>query len=291
MGDDSSFLGPSYKYQNFIKTPSELGMSDRGTLVQMAKNVAGLVNYTELLIEGKSRASKKNPRGGKGEPLGNKFFLKTKGYCRDEKTDKRVRRYMYINNEPTGAVPFIKQGLGVNFSNFKGLIPGAISSINGLNPVPIFGALSAGGTPACRPLNMETIDENNNKGRATRHVAVSDIKHMDPCDFSNGNNPVSNKRCISTFTGSMADEAKSNIQVTGDKNTYEKKKRIHNEQHPLFKSQFDNSAPFTEIVEVEEKKTKESYHPLQKTAFIIGSISSIYVLYQLYKHSRQFKKT
>ena len=63
-------LGPSYPYYQNIKTPSQLGMSDTGTMKQLGKNIDGLIQYVEVLVSGKSGASKT------GQPLGNKFFFK-----------------------------------------------------------------------------------------------------------------------------------------------------------------------------------------------------------------------
>jgi len=64
-------LGPEYDYVKQIKTPSELKMSEKGTFDALGKNVSGMMSYVDLLVTGKSKASKT------GQPLGNKFFLKT----------------------------------------------------------------------------------------------------------------------------------------------------------------------------------------------------------------------
>ena len=99
----------------------------------MAKNVEGLIEYVELLVTGDSKAS------ATGKPLGNKFFLKTGGKCaaidscsdpNDASTCEKVDRYIYVDNVPEGNIPFISSGLGVNFSDFKGLIPGAMGNLN-----------------------------------------------------------------------------------------------------------------------------------------------------------------
>ena len=44
---EQELLGPDYKYYRFIKTPRELGMSDRGNMETLGANVAGLDNYTK----------------------------------------------------------------------------------------------------------------------------------------------------------------------------------------------------------------------------------------------------
>ena len=70
-GVQEKLLGPTYPYYKNIKTPTQIGMSDKGTIQQMAKDINGLIQYVELLVQGKSKSS------ATGSALGNKFFLKT----------------------------------------------------------------------------------------------------------------------------------------------------------------------------------------------------------------------
>jgi hypothetical protein len=187
------YIGPDYPYYKYIKTPSEIGMSDKGTLNQMGKNVDGLIGYVELLVSGGGKAS------ATGKPLGNKFFLKSGGKCTDTSSGQDVDRYIYINNVPQGNIPFISSGAGVNFSEFKGLIPGTISNLNAFNPMAIFQAFLAGSKPDCQELTMETIDIYNNKSTETHFVTLVDIKNMDPCVFSDKKNPLTDVKCKETF--------------------------------------------------------------------------------------------
>ena len=43
-------MPPKYEYAKQIKTPNELGMSDRGSLSQIVKNVDGLIDYVGVLV-------------------------------------------------------------------------------------------------------------------------------------------------------------------------------------------------------------------------------------------------
>jgi hypothetical protein len=199
---EEKLLGPTYPYYKNIKTPSELGMSDKGTIKQMGKNINGLISYVEVLVTGKSKAS------STGNPLGNKFFLRTGGKCAatDSCTDKnnpstcqQVDRYIYINNVPQGNIPFISSGLGVNFSEFKGLIPGAMGNLNVLNPFAILRSFLAGSTPPCQKLTMETINTQNVKSSETNYVTLTDIRNMDPCTFPDRKNPITGQQCRETF--------------------------------------------------------------------------------------------
>lgn len=200
---------PDYPYYRYIQTPSQIGMSDKGTLKQLGNNIDGLKSYIELLVSGKGKASTT------GGPLGNKFFLKTGGKCsavpKDLPTDSATAtdaaatteeqdRYIYINNVPQGNIPFISSGMGVNFSEFKGLIPGTISNMNAFNPMEIFQAFLSGSKPACQELTMETIDIYNNKSTETHYVTLVDIQNMDPCSFQNRTNPITGAKCKETFS-------------------------------------------------------------------------------------------
>jgi hypothetical protein len=202
-GVQDQLLGPTYPYYNNIKTPSQLGMSDKGTIQQMSQNIVGLTNYVSVLVSGNSKASKT------GGPLGNKFFLQTAGKCVDTRTNNQVDRYIYVNNVPQGNIPFISSGLGVNFSEFKGLIPGSMSNLNVLNPFGLLQSFLSGSTPPCQEITMQTIDINNNKSSETHFVTVADIRNMDPCNFTNGKNPVTAAKCSEAFkTGVSANAAR-----------------------------------------------------------------------------------
>lgn len=191
-GVEENLLGPTYAYYNNIKTPSQIGMSDQGSLSALGKDINGLIQYVELLVSGNSQAS------ATGGPLGNKFFLQTGAKCKD--TDgKEQDRFVYINNVPEGNIPFISQGMGVNFSEFKGLIPGAMGNLNVLNPYSIMSSFLSGSTPDCQELTMQTIDVNNNKSSETHFVTLIDIKNMDPCSFPNRINPITNINCKESF--------------------------------------------------------------------------------------------
>jgi hypothetical protein len=196
-------LGPTYPYYKNIKTPSELGMSSKGSMSAVGKDINGLIAYVELLVAGKSKAS------STGGPLGNKFFLKTGAKCMDKPNNQQVDRYIYVNNMPNGNIPFISSGMGTNFEDFKGLIPGAMGNLNVLNPFAIMQAFLSGSTPSCQEITMETVDINNNTSSETHYVTTVDIKNMDPCSFQNGSNPVNNKKCKESFNTDTDNETDS----------------------------------------------------------------------------------
>ena len=192
-GKESS-IGLDYPYYKYIKPPADIGMSDNGTLSQMGTNINGLINYVDLLVSGKSNASTT------GQPLGNKFFLKTGGKCMNKTTDQEVDRYVYINNVPMNNIPFISSGMGVNFSEFKGLIPGTISNLNAFDPSALMRSFLEGSKPDCQEITMETIDIYNNKSTESHFVTTIDINNMDPCAFSDKKNPNTGANCKETFS-------------------------------------------------------------------------------------------
>lgn len=46
---------------------------------------------------------------------------------------------------------------------------------------------------------MATLTTDNIKSSETHYVTLVDISNMDPCSFSNKQNPVSKKKCKETF--------------------------------------------------------------------------------------------
>jgi hypothetical protein len=193
QGVEEKYLGPTYPYYSNIKTPSEIGMTDKGSLAAMGKDINGLIQYVSLLVSGNSQAS------ATGGPLGNKFFLQTGAKCADTASGEEQDRFIYVSNVPDGTIPFISQGMGVNFSEFRGLIPGTMGNLNVLNPYAIMGSFLSGATPDCQALTMETIDNNNNKSSETHFVTLVDIQNMDSCMFPDKKNPVTGAKCRETF--------------------------------------------------------------------------------------------
>jgi len=202
-------FGASYPYYKNIKSPSDIGMSGKGNLSALGKDIDGLKEYVALLVSGKSKASKT------GQPLGNKFFLKTGAKCNATDTNEDVDRYIYINNVPEGNIPFISAGLGQNFSDFRGLIPGVLSNLNALNPYKMMQAFFAGSKPDCQPIELQTIDINNNKSTETHYMALIDIQNMDPCSFPKKTNPITKAKCKQGFT-TLSNEVNESNNINND---------------------------------------------------------------------------
>lgn len=167
---EQEFLGPDYAYYKYINSPNALGMSGDGSMKALKNDVEGIVDYVQLLISGRGRGSKT------GKPLGDRFFLKTGGQCKDYKSGKLVQRDMYINNVPDGNIPLLSELSGMHFTEFEGLIPGIFSNLDDLNPLQLFSAFMEGEHPLCAEVKLDTIDGNNKKGTKTGFVPISELK-------------------------------------------------------------------------------------------------------------------
>lgn len=208
-------LGPGYDYWKSIKSPNEMGMSDEGTIKALSNDISGLLSYVSVLVTGKSDASVT------GEPLGNKFFLKSMATCKNVEADPnqpdsetnpiKVPRYIYVDNMPDGTIPFIPSGPdGGKLKDFRGLIPGAIGNLAAFSPSGFGRAFTMGNHPDCINITLETVDNDNNYGEETHYVAVADIMNEiksanmtkgnpvrsvnDPCKFRDYTNPVTNAK-------------------------------------------------------------------------------------------------
>jgi hypothetical protein len=144
-------MSNDYRYEQYVKPPEQIGMSSKGDLKTLGKNITGLIAYTDLLVSGGGKAS------STGGSLGNKYFLNSLSKCKDGSGGKQDK-YAFINNVSD-----------------SGLIPGLIGSMMKINPASIISGAFQSGTPECREITLETIDSNNNKKLETHYVAVSDI--------------------------------------------------------------------------------------------------------------------
>lgn len=213
-----------YEYYDKIKPPSAIGMSSKGSMNALTDNVEGLVDYVKLLVEGGGNASTT------GRPLGNKYFLNTNAKCKDVHSKKEVDRYMYIDNQPQKGSSFIGGGMGINFTEFRGLLPGILDDMDQINPERIFDAFMEGSSPPCRSVELDTINDQGERSRETHHVPDEELKNLSACTFSNRTNPVTGSRCEG-FTGSMRD-----MSSFGEGNIFELDDEIEEVFHQMNRS-------------------------------------------------------
>ena len=178
----------SYNYSKYINTPKQMGITVGDSLDNVSDGVGAIFSYVKLLVEGKSNASKT------GKPLGNKYFLETSESCINQYTNEKVQRSLYFDNVPTGNLGILKD-TGDEFSEFKGLVPGAIEDVMAIGKIDFFAAFTDVGVPKCLPVKLKTIDINNKQGSDTQYVTVSDIEAISPCNFISKTNPITNAVC------------------------------------------------------------------------------------------------
>lgn len=173
----SDFLGPSYDYADYIKTTSEMGMSGAGNFTALGNDIAGIISYSDLLIEGGGKARV-------GGPLGNRFFTKTGTKCKPSKKvngkwkprkdiSGNVDRYLWIDNTTKGKNPF-----GRGSTPFKGLVPGMLENMGALNPMGMMAGMVEGSTPPCIKIRKRTGPWNKSGGMKTEShfVSVRDLE-------------------------------------------------------------------------------------------------------------------
>jgi hypothetical protein len=217
---ESEYLGPDYSYSNNIIPPSGLGVSSTGDLDSMVSDVDALVNYVKVLVSGGGDASKADG------PLGNKYFLKTSGQCKDEATGSLVDRYIYVNNVPSGHIPGLSTVMQMDFSSLEGIVPGIVEDLGKLDPLPLFSAFMQGSNPPCQEVTME-VGNAGNLTSQSQHLANSDLSGMDPCSFPNKTNPVTNASCVEAFIsanehlkGSFSSKKKRKPQLSNTASLY-----------------------------------------------------------------------
>jgi hypothetical protein len=117
---------------------------------------------------------------------------------------------------PKGNIPFISYSMGTNFKEFKGLIPGTMSSLNTLNPMTVIQGFTEGSMPECKKVTLETIDTKNKKSKETHYITVSDLNVMDPCDFPDKINPETKQKCKEIFTNMSESEFGNELALPKD---------------------------------------------------------------------------
>ena len=281
-----SEVDPLYDYHKNIKSPSEMGLSSKGTINQMGKNVIGLIDYVQILVTGSGKASKT------GKPLGNKFFIPTQSKCKDIDNDyKDVSRHIYIDNVPTGKIPFMPSGMGQNFSSYKGLVPGAVENLQELNISNIFTSVlkSGGGAPDCKKVTLKVIGNDNKEKKVSKYVSVDELGKVDRSNFIVKKDYDDVQSYLSDGFKNKT-ESLSNYEMPNMNKKITIKNNKNKDVNKPFNESLDNSAPFLEFKAIKKKKNiNKSVIPddlLVKVFFASFGFLGVVILFKLLKNRR-----
>ncbi len=182
ISQQNQTVSASYPYQNYIKTPSQLGSSTSGDSSTITSNILALSDYVNVLLDGSSNAQTTG-----NLPLGNRYFYNTGGTC-TAPDGTTQNRYIYINNRPDGKIPLIPSD-----TPLKGLVPGILEDLSYMNPTELLSAFDS--STDCQEITMDVYDINNVKSSQSYYVTNDDISTYDACWFPDGKNPVTGATC------------------------------------------------------------------------------------------------
>jgi hypothetical protein len=175
--DDDTYLGEMLNYAGFIRPPTDpvMKFTEGGTRKELAHNINGITSYVDLLISGESKASKRVSEDGKNLPIGGKYFMKTILKCKDVDSGSEVDRYVYMNNIPTGRLPFT---VGTETS-YKGIVPGMMGNIEKMSPFEMIDEMFSSSVPKCKKVSLEVVSNTSDSGQEkTRNVSLDNLQSL-----------------------------------------------------------------------------------------------------------------
>ena len=164
---DVSMIDPAYPYTAMIRPPTDqlMEFSERGTKSALANNIRGIISYVGAMTYGNTRASNVVSPNGSFLPLGGKNFMKTLLKCRDIDTGDTVNRYVYMNNVPTGRIPFMD---GTE-TNFRGLVPGMVGNLERMSPLNAISRMFESSVPPCKKVRLQVVNDNRLNRTMEKH--------------------------------------------------------------------------------------------------------------------------
>ncbi len=182
ISQENKSVSASYPYQNYIKTPSQIGSSTKGDSDTITNNIVAIGDYVNILLEGDSNAQTTG-----SHVLGNSYFYNTGGTC-TAPDGTTQNRYIYINNRPDGKIPLIPSS-----TTLKGLVPGILEDLSYMEPTELLSAFDS--STDCQEITMDVYDINNVKTTQSYYVNNDDIAKYYECWFPDGKNPVTGATC------------------------------------------------------------------------------------------------
>jgi hypothetical protein len=133
---ESKMSSQNYSYMTAIPDPETVGVGSQGSFGQVSTNINAAFRYVDIL-------------GSTNDGMGDSYLLNTGGSCISP-SGTLEDRYNYVNNRPTD-----KPLVG------RSLISGIADDIMGMNPMSIFKAIKANGTPPCQKYKCEVTNQVN----------------------------------------------------------------------------------------------------------------------------------
>ena len=210
----TNFTGKDFNYVNAFYKPKDGNDGGEGPDMgpkagKIMNNVKGTIDYgSVLLMEDNSRSTKRIQK----DPgvLGNAYFLNTHTECEMDGNSNQVpSRHIYINNRPSGEIPFISDynepEKMIDVKTPRGLIPGMISNIQRTNPSGLLNAIIPGSDlNKCSSVTLKVFNQDKSgkvkQGTETKYMSKGDICNLNDDAFSNPNDNIKERiECFTTF--------------------------------------------------------------------------------------------
>jgi len=197
LGEDFDYVGAFYNPRDC--EPGGPCMGESGDKIM--GNLSGTLKYGNALLFHSDSIDKDRVQKNPGV-LGNKYFIDSGVDCETPDGDT-VSRHIYVDNRPTGNVPFISELVGGGGLP-KGLIPGMLSNTERLNPVKLFSALipEVGDAAKCKEQTVTEIRQRDNGSTYSEEVKVymtdKDFAEVEP--FSSIHDDIIDEKDVNNYS-------------------------------------------------------------------------------------------
>jgi hypothetical protein len=151
--DSPGFFGPSYSFDNEIKSPKEIGVRADGSPGGILDAVSGVNYYSDVIGFGQKTMFNFTDM----QPMGIRYFMPTGSTC-----SNGAQMWEYVDSIPKGDLlgSRVKNALqDMGLPGMRGLAPGIMEDArDALNPMPIFRAAMGSGYPKCRQVTLPVGD-------------------------------------------------------------------------------------------------------------------------------------
>jgi hypothetical protein len=151
--DSPGFFGPSYSFDNEIKSPKEIGVRADGSPGGILDAVSGVNYYSDVIGFGQKTMFNFTDM----QPMGIRYFMPTGSTC-----SNGAQMWEYVDSIPKGDLlgNRVKTALSdMGLPGMRGLAPGIMEDArDALNPMPIFRAAMGSGYPKCKQVTLPVGD-------------------------------------------------------------------------------------------------------------------------------------